>query len=186
MASTSFTVLSQPCRMDRMDTDPPKGWGAVWGWPGFLVTLVVMIGSVLWVMDVESDNHQRRTTEAEATIGMVLQDGRRVRTGTLLQVTGCDGDGALVRPSIEVLAEPVPSRVVGEIAGTREGDPCGGSVVRVLYLHRDVERVMLGVQDLPEGATGWISEHEIGRILDAEACVALLRADAAACAGSAP
>lgn len=172
--------------MNRVDTDPPRGWKAVWGWPGFVVAIVAMIGSVLWVMDVESDNHRQRVAEAKATIGMVLKDGRRVRTGMLLQVTGCDGDGALVRPRIDVLAEPGPSRVVGEIAGTREGDPCGGSVVRVLYLDRDPERVLLDVQELPEGAAGWISENEIGRILDTEACLALLAGDAAACAGSAP
>ena len=172
--------------MNRGDTDPARGWRAVWGWPGFVVVIVGMIGSVLWVMDVESDNRQQRVTEAEATIGMVLEDGQRVRTGMLLQVTGCDADGALVRSRIEVLAEPRPSRVVGEIAGTREGDPCGGGVVRVLQLDRDVDRVMLDVQELPEGASGWISENEIGRILDTEACLALLAADAAACAGSAP
>lgn len=172
--------------MNRVDADPPRGWKAVWGWPGFIVAMGVMIGSVLWVMDVESDNHRQRIIEAEATIGMVLEDGRRVRTGMLLQVTGCDGDGALVRPWVEVLAEPGPSRVVGEIAGTREGDPCGGSVVRVLDLDRDVERVVLDVQEIPDGAAGWISEHEIGRILDTEACMALLAADAAACAGSSP
>lgn len=172
--------------MNRVEPDPPSGWKAVWGWPGFIVTMAVMIGSVVWVMDAESDNHRQRVVEAEATIGKVLEDGRRVRTGMLLQVTGCDGDGALVRPRVEVMAEPGPSRVVGEIAGTREGSPCEGSVVRVLDIDRAVEGVMLDVQELPEGATGWISEHEIGRILDTEACRAVLAANAAVCAGDAP
>ena len=145
-----------------------------------------MIGSVVWVMGVESGNHEQRSLEAEATIGLGLADGRRVRTGMLLQVTGCDGGGALVRPTIEVRAEPGPSRVVGEIAGTRDGDPCGGGVVRVLDLDRDAERVMLDVQEIPGGAAGWMSEDGIGRILDTEACMAILAGDAAACAGSAP
>jgi hypothetical protein len=88
-----------------------------------------------------------------------------------------------VRERIEMLARPGASRSVGEIAGTGEGGPCSGGVVRVQDVDREDGRVMFEAQALPDGPTGWLSETAVGPVLDLATCRAILGPDAAACDG---